>query len=119
MPRGQREDARGPGVEGYGRLRWGGTDLQDVLDQVSAHAGKEESAQEGIDPNLAGPRHLGEEGNNARAQLAQVARKFIGPRQIMKLAAAGENIEAELGKRVDELVESCPDQSCGLLRIEA
>jgi hypothetical protein len=65
------------------------------------------------------PIWLGEEGNNARTQFPQVARKFISPCQLLEFAAAGENIEAELGKGVQELVEPCADKGRGLLGVEA
>src|SRR5208337_4574554 len=63
--------------------------------------------------------NLGEEGYDARAELAQVAGKFIGSGQVLEFAAAGEDVETELGEGVEKLVKSSADQGRGLLRIEA
>jgi len=48
-------------------------DVQNVFNDMGAHAGEEESAQEGVDADLAGTRNFGQERNDAGAQLAQVA----------------------------------------------
>jgi hypothetical protein len=96
-----------------------GTDVEDILNQVGAHAGKEESAQKWIDANLAGTGNFGEEGDDAGAEFAQVARKLIGAGQVLELTAAGENVESKLRQGKEKLVEFRADQGRGLLGIEA
>jgi len=54
---------------------------------VGAHAGEEEAAQEWVDADLAGARDFGEKSYDAVAQLAQIAREFIGAGQVLELAA--------------------------------
>ena len=116
---GDRKDARGSGLDRRGGLlRLRRADIEDVLDDVSAHARKEESAQERVDPDLAGPRDFSQKRHDARPQLPQVAGKLIGPGQVLQLAAARENVEPELRERVKKLVEAAADLRRGLLRIE-
>jgi hypothetical protein len=86
---------------------------------VGAHAGEEEAAQEWVDANLAGTGNFGEEGDDAGAEFAQIAGKFIGAGQVLELAAAGENVETKLGQGKEKLVEFRADQGRGLLGVEA
>src|ERR1035438_7000958 len=51
-----------------------------------------------------------------RAEFAQVAGKFIGSGQVLEFAAAGENVETELGEGVEKLVKSSANQGRGLFR---
>ena len=86
---------------------------------MGAHAGEEEATQEWIDADLAGTRDFREKANDAGAELAQIARELIGAGEVLKFAAAGENVETKLRECVEKLVEARTDLGGSLFGIEA
>jgi hypothetical protein len=68
---------------------------------------------------LAGPGDFREKRDNSRAKLAEVARKLVSARQVLKLAAARKNFESKFRKREQQLIEPCADERGSLLGIKA
>ena len=114
------EDLRGAG-RSAGHDRRGGRCAhgEHVFDEVSAHAGEEEAAQERVDAELAWAADLDQELDDAGAQLAQIARELVGASEVFVLAAAGEDFEAELREQVGDLVEARADLGGGAVGVEA
>ena len=76
-------------------MRLSRADVEDVFDQVGAHSSEEKAAQEWVDPDLTGTCDLGKERDDASAEFAEVAGKFIGPGQFLEFATAGKDVQTE------------------------
>ena len=91
----------------------------DIVDHDGPHAAEIKSAQERAGAQLAGTAEVHQQLHQRRAQLAELARKFVGAGEFFGVVLARQKVDAAVAQRIEQFVEGRAQAAALFFRIDA